>query len=394
MGLGAAAIGAGTGAILGGAAINAAGNAATGGMQLAAVNKTNQANKEIAESVNQTNKENVAATNQANLDINKATNEANLEIAQMNNEYNQAQLEAQIKQQWDMWNAENAYNDPSAQMERFSKAGLNPYMASGNISSGNASSMTAPSAQPASPVTMQAAQMQAAHADAYRMQAPDLSGFRNIVGDFLNSIELQNRIESQQLDNQGKEIENQYKAKMFEAELSKKFADIDFTKSNKAYQDSAKKGLDISNFFQPYMLSSELKQRETDRMFTSLRAQGQLLTNLSALEWYKVLPTQIQQEITSKAMSIKQQALDHDLTQAEINKKINEAVTEFYKGANEQNKFDFDSKAMQDRLDQIKYDLRRAINNSGPEGGFGLFNILQGFQDYTVRGYNYGIKGY
>lgn len=388
MGLGAAALGAGAGAVLGGAAINAAGNAATGGMQLAAVNKTNQANKDIAESINQTNKENVAATNQANLDINKATNEANLEIAQMNNEYNQAQLEAQIKQQWDMWNAENAYNDPSAQMERFSKAGLNPYMASGNISSGNASSMTVPAAQPASPVTMQAAQMQAAHADAYRMQAPDLSGFRNIVGDFLNSIELQNRIESQQLDNQGKEIENQYKAKMFEANLNKMLADTDLAKSNKAYQDSAKRGLDTSNFFQPFMMSSELKQRETDRMFTSLRAQGQLLANLSALEWYKALPTQIQQEITSKAMSIKQQALTHDLTQAEINKKINEAVAEFYKGAREQQNFQFESDSYKDRLQTIKEDLQRIINNKYPsdpwqlsfQGGFGG-NVYRGLKE-------------
>ncbi len=352
---------------LAGAAIGAASNVAVGGMQLTASALTNKTNKEIAQSVNQSNKENVAATNQANLDI-----------AQMNNEYNQKQLEAQIKNQWDMWNAENAYNDPSKQMERFQSAGLNPYMAAGNVSSGNASSMTAPTPAPAA-----SAQMQAAHAEMYQQQPLDFSGFRNIVSDFLNSVEVQNRIESQQLENEGKKIENQYKAQMFEANLSKLLADTDLAKSNKAYQDSAKKGLDTSNFFQPYMMSSELKQRETDRMFTSLRAQGQLLANLSALEWYKVLPTQIQQEITSKAMSIKQQALTHDLTQAEINKKINEAVTEFYKGAREQQNFQFESDSYKDRLRTIEFDLRRIINNSGPEGGFGLFNIGQSLRDFS-----------
>lgn len=375
-------------------AMNSASNIAVGSMQLAAQKETNKTNMQIAESINQTNKENVDATNKANIDINNATNKANWDIAQMNNEYNQKQLEAQIKQQWDMWNAENVYNDPSNQMERFKAAGLNPYMASGNVSSGNASSMAAPSAQPASPATMSAAQMQAAQAEMYQQQPLDFSGFRGVVSDFLQSIEAQNRIESQQLDNQGKEIENLYKAKMFEANLSKLLADTDLAKSNKAYQDSAKRGLDTSNFFQPSMLSSELKQRETDRMFANLRAQGQMLSNLSSYEWYKVLPKQIQQEITSKAMSIKQQALTHDLTQAEINKKINEAVTEFYKGANEQQNFDFDSKSMQDRLDKIKYDLRRAINNSGPEGGFGLFNLGQGLYDYNLRGFRYGIKDY
>lgn len=357
---------------IGAAAINSASNIAVGSMQIAAQNKTNKVNQQIAESVNQTNKENVAATNQANKDI-----------AQMNNEYNQKQLETQLQNQWDMWNAENAYNDPSKQMERFQSAGLNPYMAAGNVSSGNASSMTAPTPAPAA-----SAQMQAAHAEMYQQQPLDFSGFRNIVSDFLNSVEVQNRIESQQLENEGKKIENQYKAQMFEANLSKLLADTDLAKSNKAYQDSAKKSLDTSNFFQPYMMSSELKQRDTDRMFTFLRAQGQLLANLSALEWYKVLPTQIQQEITSKAMSIKQQALTHDLTQAEINKKINEAVTEFYKGAREQQNFQFDSDSYNDRLQTIKEDLQRIINNKYPsdpwqlsfQGGFGG-NVYRGLKE-------------
>lgn len=46
-----------------------------------------------------------------------------------------------ISNSWDMWNANNSYNDPSAQMERFRKAGLNPNLiyGSGSGSAGNAS---------------------------------------------------------------------------------------------------------------------------------------------------------------------------------------------------------------------------------------------------------------
>lgn len=60
----------------------------------------------------------------------KKTNTANMKLA-----------EYQYSKDLEMWNAQNAYNSPSAQMERYQEAGLNPNLIYGNgASAGNASS--------------------------------------------------------------------------------------------------------------------------------------------------------------------------------------------------------------------------------------------------------------
>lgn len=66
--------------------------------------------------------------NQTNLQINRETNEANAKLASQQNDWNIAQ-----------WNRENEYNSPSAQMQRYRDAGINPafVLGQGNISSGN-----------------------------------------------------------------------------------------------------------------------------------------------------------------------------------------------------------------------------------------------------------------
>lgn len=83
-------------------------------------------------------------------------NKTNLQIAR---EYNQAQRElAEYQAQWNeqMWNRQNEYNTPSAQMQRFKEAGLNPNLIYGQGSPGNATGapsypevkQTAPSVRP------------------------------------------------------------------------------------------------------------------------------------------------------------------------------------------------------------------------------------------------------
>ena len=361
-----------------GAAIGAAGDVAAAGAAASAsivnTNNTNKTNLQIAQDTNETNAANVAATNKANF-----------EIAQMSNEYNQQMLERQIEQEWDMWNAQNEYNSASSQRQRLEDAGLNPYLMMDGGSAGTASGMTSPAAQPAVVPQMQAAQAQGATMQAADMSA--LSGLRGIASNFVELMKAQEDIKGQQLANEGQEIENQYKADMFMVEMYKKMQDAGLSRSQRL-------GQDILNKFQPEMLSSEIRQRKTDTMFTQLRSQGQMLANLSAYEWYKVLPQQIKQTINEQMVRINNMKLQGHLTQAEINTEINKAVTEFMKGAREQQQFDFESKSFQDRLDRIKYDLRDAINNSGPGGGFGLLNMFQNWSDYSLRKYPYGIPDY
>lgn len=71
----------------------------------------------------------------------KDTNKTNLQIARETNEAN-----------YRLWNENNLYNTPAAQMSRLRAAGLNPNMVYGQVSSGNSSS----------PVTAQGAVMKSA----------------------------------------------------------------------------------------------------------------------------------------------------------------------------------------------------------------------------------------
>jgi len=48
-----------------------------------------------------------------------------------------------------MWDATNAYNTPTEQRRRYEEAGINPYLALGNIQAGNAQGVTAPAPAPA-----------------------------------------------------------------------------------------------------------------------------------------------------------------------------------------------------------------------------------------------------
>lgn len=54
-------------------------------------------------------------------------------------------MKAQNRQQWAMWNAQNAYNTPAAQMERLKEAGLNPMLVygHGSVVGNTAGSMSA-----------------------------------------------------------------------------------------------------------------------------------------------------------------------------------------------------------------------------------------------------------
>lgn len=318
-----------------GAAIGAAGDVAAAGSQVSA-------------SIVNTNN-----TNKTNLQIAQQTNQANKEIAQMSNEYNQKMLERQIEQEWDMWNAQNEYNSASSQRQRLEDAGLNPYMMMDGGSAGTASGMTSPTPQPAVVPQMQGATMQPA-------DMSGLSGLRGIASRFVELMQAQEDIKGKQLENQGKEIENQYKADMFMVDMYHKMQDAGLSRSKRL-------GQDIMNKFQPEMLSSELQQKKTETMFRNLQAQGQLVANLSAMEWYKVLPTQIQQTIEQKAVEINNLRLMGKLTEAETRVKVHEAVTEFYKSRMAHDDAAVSNGTIKTRIDKAAADLTHAIENSGPD---------------------------
>lgn len=70
------------------------------------------------------------------------TNITNSKINKKNIDYSWKALNAQNEFNIQQWNRENAYNTPSAQMQRFAAAGINPWNAISNINGGEASSLT------------------------------------------------------------------------------------------------------------------------------------------------------------------------------------------------------------------------------------------------------------
>lgn len=84
-------------------------------------------------------------TNRTNLEIANRYNQTQIDLANMNNKFNR-----------EMWLEQQAYNTPANQMQRYRDAGINPYMALGQMSNGNAeSAVTGTMPNTAAPPNMQ-----------------------------------------------------------------------------------------------------------------------------------------------------------------------------------------------------------------------------------------------
>lgn len=84
-----------------------------------------------------------------------SANRTNLRIAQEQNRLNYQMFREQNQFNLDQWNRQNEYNSPLAQRKRYEEAGINPFMAMGNIQPGQAESLTSANAQGAQGATMQ-----------------------------------------------------------------------------------------------------------------------------------------------------------------------------------------------------------------------------------------------
>ncbi len=60
------------------------------------------------------------------------------ELAQKQQDFQSAEAEKAYQRNLQMWNAQNAYNSPSAMMQRLEQAGINPQLAAGSLSAGSA----------------------------------------------------------------------------------------------------------------------------------------------------------------------------------------------------------------------------------------------------------------
>ena len=148
-------------------------------------------------------------TNRTNLQIARETNQANMQIAKEANEANYKLWQQQNQANIDMWNMENEYNSATNQRKRLEDAGLNPYLMMNGGSAGTAGSISSGTPTPTVTPTMQGATMQNPVVTTPFDQAMQQ------VGQMLYNRSLQKeQIRSQQLDNDMKEIDLQFKPLM------------------------------------------------------------------------------------------------------------------------------------------------------------------------------------
>lgn len=86
-----------------------------------------------------------SSANRTNLQIARETNQMQYQMFQEQNAFNER-----------MYNQMQQYNTPAAQMQRYQEAGINPYVAAGNVQTGNAQSAL----QSAQPLPLHTAQVQ------------------------------------------------------------------------------------------------------------------------------------------------------------------------------------------------------------------------------------------
>lgn len=158
-------------------------------------------------------------SNRTNLKIARETNAMNYKIAQEANAANYKLWQAQNQANIDMWNMQNEYNSAINQRQRLEDAGLNPYLMMSGGNAGTAGSLSSANFTPTVTPTMQGATVQNPV-----VTTPFDQAMQHVSQMLYNSSLQKEQIRAQQLDNDIKEIDLQFKPLMALYEKnSKKF---------------------------------------------------------------------------------------------------------------------------------------------------------------------------
>jgi hypothetical protein len=146
------------------------------------------------------------------------------------------------------WEMQNEYNDPSAQMERLRRAGINPHMIAGNPSAvGNAGNIQSPNVQP------------------YQHQAADFSGFGNAARNMIHDI-ADIDIKRAQVDNMKVDMTNKIKqGLLLDVEHGQKKFDYKFARKLEAVNAD--------------ILHQQLLNMQADRTYTLGKNEREIAMN-------------------------------------------------------------------------------------------------------------------
>lgn len=331
-------------------------------------------------------------TNKANKEIAAETNQANKDIAQMNNEFNLNMLDKQIEynkqayaQQRDdsvkFWNMQNEYNDPSKQMERLDKAGINAYQALGAVSSGSSGSIS--SSQMQGITTPTASPYQAV---GYTAIKPDLTGRMTVINQALQGVQsaLDGVNKTRMTDAQvaGIRLDNEYQSRTLGARVGSALAGTQGQQLQNQYQK-------MVNSFTPALMSNNL----TAGMLANV---GQGITNAMMDKNLDFLPIQQRLQLADWSADFMNKLQDGVLKGKQIEEykyRIQNSMEESRgkKFTNDQNE------RLEEYLDTIVKNNSTPDWRSNPVGATrGIINELQEFRSNsldTVPGTNGKVYG-
>lgn len=216
----------------------------------------------------------------------KKTNKTNMAINQANIDYSWKALNTQNQFNIDQWNRENAYNDPSAQMQRFAAAGINPWNAMGNVDNGNASSVTSAPYSSPNMIPMQQPNQSAVGGVLSSIQTA-LDGSLKIIDAIKGGSTLSDSIKGTNALNQGFVLDTDFNRQTIKnktAAYNQIYKSQEYTAANEsAYQLALSKyGM---NEKAATTFSNWITSRETNRQ-TLENMVDQHLLNKKALDWY------------------------------------------------------------------------------------------------------------
>ena len=318
------------------------------------------AEKQMTQMTNDTNKQIASDTNQANKDIAQMNNEFNLQMLDKQIAYNKAAYAQQfsdtkqftnemfdknVKNQWDMWNATNKYNDPASQMQRLSDAGLNPYMSQISPGSANATSVSSGQYSSGQMAGIDRPDASPYQAVGYSAIKPDISAALQAALKVVDSVSnignsaMDNMVKAGQI--RGTSLDNQLKVGTMGANIGSALAGMQGQRLQNDYQK-------IVNSFTPALMAGEANK-------LTLNNQAQWITNAmldTNLQW---LPLEKRLQAGSAAADIVTKIQQGRLTGEQIQTERRRAELLMYQGQGEKWNVD-QKKRMQNYFDDaIKY---------------------------------------
>lgn len=233
----------------------------------------------------------------------KATNAANLQIAREANALNEKLFNQQIQYNWDMFHAQNRYNDPSAQASRMIDAGLNPYL--NGVQTNMASGSSAPSAP--------------------NMIAPTMQSSAGIIQNAfsdISNIVFNSAVQQQKLANETKKVDTDYNLSL--AEIAKMAAETKNIGLKSDYQSILNYIADNTKEHQ--IRSADLSNQMTTATMNKIKMETDaiMLQNIASQMRLAFLPKQLALDIAQRVEQIKLTSAQRNLTysQAKLNIKL------------------------------------------------------------------------